>query len=138
MAQLDPYLIFNGNCAEAMHFYARTLGGKIEQELTFRGSPGCEGMAAEVADQIMHIRMTLGDRVVMASDSGGQPFHGRHGFSLTLTCDTADDAARTFNALAEGGKVTMPLGPTFWAESFGMLEDRFGTGWMVNAGLKAL
>lgn len=136
MAQLDPYLVFNGNCAEAMHFYADALGGKIEKEQTFRGTPGWESMPPELADQILHIRMTLGDRVLMASDNGGHPFQGRQGFSLTLTCDSIEEANRAFAALAQGGKVTMPLAPTFWADTFGMLEDRFGTGWMVNAGTK--
>jgi PhnB protein len=69
----------------------------------------------------------------MASDSmAGQPYAGMKGFSLSLTYPTAAEAKRIFDALAEGGNVTMPLQKTFWAEAFGMLVDRFGTSWMIN------
>jgi PhnB protein len=36
-----------------------------------------------------------------------------------------------FAALADGGKVQMPLGETFFARRFGMVADRFGVGWRV-------
>lgn len=42
-------------------------------------------------------------------------------------------ARRIFDALAEGGRVTMPFEATFWSPGFGMAVDRFGTRWMVNA-----
>ena len=67
----------------------------------------------------------------MASDgmcSGKPSFQG---FSLSVTAATEADAKRKFNALAEGGKVTLPLGKTFFSPAFGMLTDRFGVGWMV-------
>lgn len=51
-----------------------------------------------------------------------------------LTHPTATEARRAFEALAEGGKVTMPLGETFRAETFGMLTDRFGTAWGITHG----
>ena len=132
MPVLEPYLIFNGNAAEAMHFYARTLGGTVLVEQKFKDAPGCEAMPADVADQTIHIAVALGERRLMASDSGGQPFHGQHGFSLSLAYTDLDEARRHFEALAEGGKVVMPLGQTFWARLFGMVEDRFGVTWMVN------
>jgi len=62
----------------------------------------------------------------------GQPYEGMHGFTVALVYDNVPDAKRVFDALAEGGKVTMPWGKTFWAEGFGMLTDRFGTPWMIN------
>ena len=61
-----------------------------------------------------------------------------HGFSLALTYPTAAEARKIFDALAEGGKVTMPMQKTFWAEGFGMLVDRFGTPWMINGGMQAM
>src|SRR5687767_4716448 len=132
MPVLEPYLIFNGNCSEAMHFYARTLGGKVEFEQKFKGSPGCEGMSADVAEQTMHIVVTVGDRRLMASDSGGQAFNGHHGFALSLAYTDLAEAQRHFDALGDGGKVIMPLGETFWAEAFGMVTDRYGMTWMIN------
>ena len=53
---------------------------------------------------------------------------------MTLTYPTPAEAKPVFDALAEGGNVSMPLGKTFWAEAFGMVTDRFGTPWMINGG----
>ncbi|HEY6720432.1 MAG TPA: VOC family protein [Burkholderiales bacterium] len=136
MSQLDAYLIFNGNCAEAMRFYERTLGGKLEVMMTHAESPMAGQTPPGSADRIMHARLVIDGRILMASDSMvGQPYEGMRGFSLSLIYAKAADAKRAFDALAAGGKVTMPLQKTFWAEAFGMLVDRFGTPWMVNAGM---
>ncbi|MEN9397655.1 MAG: hypothetical protein RLZ81_2185 [Pseudomonadota bacterium] len=64
----------------------------------------------------------------------GQPYEGMKGFSLSLSYPTVDEAKRTFDRLAAGAKVTMPLTATFWSDAFGMLVDRFGTPWMVSGG----
>ena len=136
---LDPYLTFDGNASEAMHFYAKVLGGKVEYEQKFDGSPGCQNMSKEHAQQTMHISVGLGnDRRLMASDTGGMPFHGRHGITLALMYESVEEGTRIFNALAEGGKVTMALDQTFWVERFGMLEDKYGTAWMMNCGKSML
>jgi PhnB protein len=136
MPETNAYLIFDGNCAEAMRFYERTLGGKLESVMTFRETPGCEQMPADSLDRVMHARLMLDGRPLMASDSmPGQPYEGMKGFSLALVYPTPDEAQRVFDALAEGGKVSMPMQKTFWAEAFGMVTDRFGTPWMVNGAM---
>ena len=134
MPQLDTYLFFDGNCAEAMRFYERTLGGKLFM-MTHRESPMGAQTPPGSADRIMHARLDLDGRILMASDSMvGQPYEGMHGFSLSLVYPTVEEARKVFDALAQKGKVTMPMQETFWVEVFGMLTDRFGTGWMVNGG----
>ncbi len=134
MAQVETYLFFDGNCAEAMRFYERTLGGTLRM-MTHAESPIAAQAPPGMANRIMHARLDLGDHVLMASDSMvGQPIGGMKGFSLSLSYPTAAEGKRTFDLLADGGKVTMPFQKTFWAEGFGMLSDRFGTPWMVNAG----
>ena len=138
MAQFEPYLSFNGSCAEAMRFYEKTLGGKLEMMMTQAEAPPSPGMPAGSPDRIMHASLMLGDRRLMASDTmAGQPFEGMHGFSLSLSYPSVAEANKVFDALSAGGKVTMPMGPTFWVEAFGMLVDRFGTSWMFNAGKPA-
>ncbi|CAN7507631.1 VOC family protein [Rhizobacter sp. LjRoot28] len=134
MPQLDPYLTFDGNCSEAMRFYADALGGKVLSEMKFGDTPGCEdmGIGPEFAGQTMHICIELDGRMLMGSDSAGQPFAGRRGISLALTYPTVDEARRSFDTLGAGGKVVMPMDKTFWAEAFGMVEDRFGTSWLIN------
>ena len=135
MPQLNPYLTFDGNCAEAMRFYARTLGGKLEM-MTFDASPMRDEIPSGYGDRIIHARLDIDGQMLMASDTGPwAPFEGMKGFSVTLNYPTAAGTQPVFDALAQGGKVTMPLQKTFWAEAFGMLSDRFGTPWMINAGV---
>lgn len=129
----QPYLIFDGNCAEAMRFYESTLGGKLESLMTNGESPMCDQMPPGSENRVMHARLVLDGTRLMASDSMiGHPYDGMKSFSLALSYPTVEEAQRVFDALAEGGKVNMPLQKTFWAEAFGMLVDRFGTPWMIN------
>ena len=135
MPVLDSYLFFNGNCAEAMRFYERTLGAKLQMMMTYGESPQPEHCPAGSKDRIMHANLVIDGRNLMASDTpAGEPDPGMNGFALSLSYPTAEEARRVFDALAAGGKVTMPMSKTFWAESFGMLADRFGTPWMVGGG----
>lgn len=135
MSQLNAYLFFDGDCADAMRFYERTLGGKLDL-ITHAESPIAGETPPGSADRIMHARLAMDGGTLMASDSmAGQHYEGMHGFSLTLVYPTATDARRIFDALAQGGRVTMPIQKTFWAEAFGMLVDRFGTPWMVNGAM---
>jgi PhnB protein len=137
MPQLNAYLGFGGNCAEAMRFYERVLGGKIEMMMTNGESPMRHQMPPGNEDRVMHARMVIDKDVIMAGDAmvGCEPYQGMKGFSLTLSYASAAEAKPVFEALSEGGKITMPLQKTFWAESFGMLTDRFGTPWIINGGL---
>jgi len=133
---INPYLIFNGNCADAMRFYESALGGKLEL-LTHRQAPNPEQIPPGSEDLIMHGRLVLDDGSVLMGMDGmvGAPYQGMHGFTVSLIVPAAADAQRAFDALAAGGKVTMPFGKTFWADGFGMLIDRFGTPWMVNGAM---
>jgi PhnB protein len=138
MPVLDSYLFFNGNCAQAMHFYERALGCKLEMMMTYGESPQPEHCPAGSADRIMHSRLVIDGRALMASDvPKGDAHKGINGFALSLFYPTADEARRVFKTLADGGTVTMPMEKTFWAEAFGMLTDQFGTPWMVGGGTHA-
>jgi PhnB protein len=130
--RIDPYLFFKGNCEEAFTFYAKLLNGKIEAMLKHEGTPAAEHTPKEWQKKILHARLVVGDQVLMASDA--PPGHQQEtgGYSVSLQVPTVEEASRVFNGLAAGGKVNMPLSATFFAKSFGMLVDRFGTPWMVN------
>ena len=130
--QLNPYLIFNGQCEAAFKFYERCLGGKIVMMLTHGNAPSAEHVPAEWHSKIMHARLEVGDRVLMGSDSPPEYFEETKGFYVQLGIDDPAEAERVFHALAENGKVTMPFEQTFWALGFGMLVDQFGIPWMVN------
>ena len=132
--QMNPYLTFDGKCAEAMRFYQSTLGGKLEM-MTFNDSPMREDIPKGHGDKIIHACLTVDGQSLMASDTGPwAPFEGVRGMSVTLNYPKATEAQPVFDALAKSGNITMPLQKTFWAEAFGMVTDRFGTPWMINAG----
>jgi PhnB protein len=139
MPQLNAYLSFDGQCVEAMKFYAEVLGGKLDALITYGDMPSDQPCPAGHAGRIMHANLTHPDFVLMAGDAPpGVPFEGMKGVMMTLTYASADEAKRVFDQLAAGGTVTMPLAETFWAEAFGMVTDRFGTGWGVNGASKAM
>jgi PhnB protein len=132
MMELNPYLLFDGNCEEAFRFYEKVLGGKIEAMVPHAGTPAAAGVAPDWRNKIIHARLKVGDTVLMASDAPPDRHETMKGFSVSLNVDNPTDAERIFGALAEHGTVRMPIQETFWALRFGMLVDRFGTPWMIN------
>ncbi len=134
MAHLDAYLFFNGTCAAAMRFYETALSARLEMMQTFAETPGMQSESPESgADLIMHARLDVDGRALLASDvRPGDQHQGMHGFALSLNYPDVARARQVFDALAAGGTITMPMSETFWAQSFGMLTDKFGVPWMVN------
>jgi PhnB protein len=138
MNQLEPYLFFNGNCADAMHFYEKTLGGKVEMMMKASEAPGGLEQPGSKPDGILHAAVEVEGHRLLASDwMSPDPYPGINGVSLSLAYPTVEEAKRKFDALAAGGKVQMPLAKTFWVESFGMVKDKFGTAWMISGGKQA-
>lgn len=132
---VQAYLFFNGNCEQAVEFYRKALGAEVEMMMRFKDSPEPPppGMTPPSwENKVMHSSFRVGQTTVMASDGCGPDEAVFRGFSLSLAVATEAEADRYFNALADGGKVTMPLNKTFWSPRFGMLEDKFGIGWMVS------
>ena len=130
---VQPYLFFGGRCEEAVEFYRTALGAEVLMMSRFKDSPEPHpGLAAGNEEKVMHVSFRIGETTVMASDGRCEGEPNFDGFSLSLVVADEAEADRVFAALGEGGKVEMPLTPTFWAPKFGMLEDRFGVGWMVS------
>jgi PhnB protein len=132
--QVQSYLFFDGRCEEAIEFYKKTLGAKVEMLMRFKDSPepAQPGMVPPGAEnKVMHTSFRIGDTVLMASDGRclGKPTF--QGFSLSLTVPNEAEAKRLFAALGDGGQVQMPLTKTFFSPQFGMVADRFGVSWMV-------
>ena len=136
MAQAIPYLAFNGDCAEAMRFYERALGlgAKLQMMMSGADSPAAAQIPAEYAHRILHARLRFDDgSCIYACDA---PMHmaydGMKGVTLTMSYGSIAEGEAVFNSLSEGGTVTMPYAPAFWAKGAGMLTDRFGTSWSIN------
>jgi|CXWL01.1.fsa_nt_gi PhnB protein len=131
--QVQNYLFFGGRCDEALAFYKSALGAQVDMLMRFSESPSPmpPGMLEPGFEKkVMHSAFRVGATTILASDGcgTGSTFSG---FSLALQVPTEADADCAFNALADGGNVTMPLGKTFWSPRYGMLTDRFGISWMV-------
>ena len=131
--QVQPYLNFDGRCEEAIEFYKKSLGAKVDMMMRMKENPEPQpGMSPPgTENKILHSAFHIGDTQVMASDGrclGKAKFDG---IMLSLSAKDKSEAERIFNALADGGKVQMPLAKSFFASSFGMVADRFGVSWMV-------
>ena len=129
---IDTYLLFNGNCAEAFKFYEKVLGGKIENIAKHGDSPMADKVAPEWRDKVLHVHMSVGDRVLMGSDAPPGHYEKPQGFSVSIRTKDVAESERIFKSFSEGGVVRMPLQKTFWSAAFAMFTDRFGIPWMVN------
>lgn len=132
--QVQPYLFFEGRCEEALEYYQKSLGAEVKALMRYRESP--DPMPAGMLppgsqDKVMHCDFSIGESHLMASDGGCSGRPGFSGVALTLSVADAAEAARLFDALADGGQVRTPLGKTFFSPAFGMASDRFGVSWIV-------
>ena len=130
--QVNPYLLFNGQCEAAFKFYEELLGGTIEVLFRYEGSPMAEHIPADWRNKIMHARLNIGGQTLMGSDPPAGRYEAPKGFSVSLTVKDPAEAERIFHALAVNADVQMPIQETFWAVRFGMLVDQFGIPWMIN------
>ncbi|HEY4127058.1 MAG TPA: VOC family protein [Gammaproteobacteria bacterium] len=133
MNPLNPYVFFDGDCAEAMQFYERVFKVKLDMMLYESEAPNGKPPMAGRKAGVMHARLPIYGGSLMASDwLADRPFERKQGFYVSLVCPDMKEAKRIFKALAEGGEVNMPFEKTFFAEGFGMVIDKYGTPWMVN------
>lgn len=132
--QVQPYLQFDGRCEEAINFYKAALGAEVLMLMRFKESPEPPppgALAPGSENKVMHAALKIGESKVNLSDGHCMGQAKFDGFSLTIVVNNDQQAAKAFNALADGGKIGMPLTKTFFSSSFGMVNDRFGVSWMV-------
>jgi PhnB protein len=134
--QIQPYLFFDGRCEEALEYYKRVLGAKVEALMRFKDSPDPNACAGGSGEKVMHANFRVGETQVMASDGRCTGHPKFEGFSLSITVTHPAKAERLFAGLAEGGQVQMPMTQTFFAERFGMVADKFGVSWIILAAPK--
>jgi PhnB protein len=130
-----PYLLFAGNCRAAFTRYQEIFGGE-PFFMTLGEMPADAGgpPPGANADAILHAALTVGDQLLMGSDDPAGSFDGKvDGMSVAYSTADVAEANRVFAALAEGGEMQLPIGPTFFSPAFGMCTDGFGTPWMVMA-----
>ena len=137
MAQINPYLVFNGNCEAAFDFYKSIFGGEFNFIGRFKDMPAdenCPPSSPDFGEKIMHVSYNIGSSILMGSDAN--PMQGSVTFgqniSLSINAESKEEADKVFNGLAADGNITMPIATAFWGAYFGMCTDKFGMMWMVN------
>lgn len=132
MNRAIPYLMFPGNAEAAFAFYRAVFGGDTGNVLRYRdlGTTGAD------EDLVAHVALTVGGEIMlMGSDASGASLADHRvgtNVELHLTAQDADEARRVFDALADGGTVSMPLDRVSWSELFGSCIDRYGVRWIVD------
>lgn len=127
-----PYLFFNGDCAEAIAFYAEVFGGEIIGRMPASELPAEFAVPEDRRDWVMHSTIKIGNGQIMASDNIMGTSDKMAGASVSMIYSTAAEAKAIYDRLADGGEIQMPFSPTFWSAGFGTLTDRFGIKWMVG------
>lgn len=132
---VDAYLNFNGNCREAVEFYAEVFGTEQPNIMTFGETPPNPEfpLPEEAKDLVMHTRLNISGSNIMFSDTfPGMPFVEGNNISLAYVSNDLDEIKSIFNKLSEGGKVGLELQETFWSKIYGQLTDKFGIQWQFN------
>jgi len=129
-----PHLNFNGQCKEAFDFYAKLLDGEVKFSMTWGEMPGgaADQFPPETHKLIMHTTLEVDGDFIMGADSPPDRYTSPKGITVSIGVKDKAKGEKIFNALANGGSVTMPYAETFWSPGFGMCVDRFGIPWMVN------
>ena len=127
--KLDIYVNYKGNCREAFQFYEKHLGGKITMMSTFNEMPDTSNLPKERLNDILHARIEIGNSVLMGADIPHA--ESMRSAYLTLRVESNEEAERIYKLLTDGGEIFMKLEQTFYASSFAMLRDKFGTNWML-------
>jgi PhnB protein len=132
MTQLSPYINFNGECRQAMHFYQECFGGELHLQ-TIAGSPIEEQCPAGIRDQILHSTLINRGIFMMGSDMQGpvQTVKGNN-IAISVNCSSEEEIRTFFNRLSAGGEIIEDLIKQFWGGLFGVLTDKFGIRWMFN------
>jgi PhnB protein len=142
MAQINPYIHFNGNAEEAFTFYKSVFGGEFAMIVRFKdmemeGNP----ISESEAEKIMHIALPIGkNSILMGSDTPS--FMGTHNENenrskISINAESKEEADQLFNGLSAGGQVEMPIMDSPWGSYFGMFRDKFGFEWMVDFDIKS-
>ncbi len=135
LAAVNPYLSFNGNCEAAFNFYKSVFGVEFDEMYRYKDIPGEEIPESE-KEKIMHISMQLTEHVWLmgadASEAFGQITRFGDCVTLTICTSSEEETHKLYEALSEGGEITMPLEKTFWADLYAVFTDRFGISWALN------
>lgn len=132
---VNIYINFNGNCREAVEFYAKVFGAEKSQIMTFEEMPPNPQLTLpqEAKELILHTELNIsGSRIMFSDVFPGMPFTAGNNISLTVVSKDIEEVKSIFSKLKEGGTVGMDLQETFWSKCYGTLTDKFGIPWQIS------
>ncbi|MNO12239.1 hypothetical protein D3C76_18460 [compost metagenome] len=134
---VEVYLNFNGNCREAVEYYANVFETERPKLMTFGDSPQNPDypLPEEAKDLIMHTRLVISGSTVMFSDTfPGMPFVEGNNVNLAVVTETEEELLKYWDKLKAESTIEMELQETFWSKYYGSLVDKFGIHWLFNLG----
>jgi PhnB protein len=132
---VNPYFMFNGNCREAVHYYAEVFNAEQPQIMTYGESHSGDDfpMPPEASELVMHAQLIICDtRIMFADIFPDSPFQQGSQLQIALVHNNADEMKVYFDRLKADGTIGMELQETSWSKHFGMLTDRFGISWQFS------
>jgi PhnB protein len=132
---MNPYLVFDGNTKEAVHFYEKALGGKVIGIMTFGDMPADPDhpLTDDMKERVMHAHLQVGSDNLMFSDTyPGMPYEQGNAIQIAIHPKDEAGAREVFAVLEDGGQVIMPLQKTDWSPLYGQVKDKFGVTFQVN------
>ena len=136
MAQINPYINFNGNAEEAFHFYKSVFGGEFTKIVRFKDLISPEfSIPDSEANKIMHIALPIGKNVLIANDvpeSMGKVNENENRSKIAISAESKEEADKLYNGLSTGGQIEMPISDSPWGSYFGMFRDKYGIEWTVE------
>lgn len=136
MANINPYINFNGNAEEAFTFYKSVFGGEFGEIIRFKDIASAEFPVLEKeANKIMRITLPIGSNVIIANDVPeimGRVNENENRSKIAVTAESKEEAERIFNGLAADGTVEMPMAESPWGTTFAMFRDKYGIEWTVE------
>lgn len=136
---VHPYIITNGNGAEAVKFYEQVLGAKIVTYHTFGDMPENPDypLPEGAKDRVMHAGIQIGDTQLMLSDTfPGQPYSIGDHLSVAVVVSSEEKAREIFDKLKEAGRVEVEFQKTDWSTGYGMVIDKYGIKWQIDTDLQ--
>lgn len=136
MAQINPYINFNGNAEEAFTFYKSVFGGEFAKIMRFKdiASPEFE-VSEKEGNKIMHIALPIGKNILMANDVPefmGRVNENENRSKISISVQSKAEADKLFHGLSIGGQIEMPISHSPWGSYFGMFRDKYGIEWMID------
>ena len=132
--ELTPFLLFDGNCAEAMRFYHACLGGELSVTKASE-TPMAQNLPPEKHGRVVFAQLRSGSMIISATDwlHPTREFSPGNNVAIYLSEGTYQELRERFDRLANGADPDllddlreMPFG------SYGHLADRFGIHWFFK------